>query len=232
MILGKNGEKMSKSRGNVINPDDIVKKYGADALRLYEMFMGPLEGVSKWEDSDLNGAKHFIDRVWNIFVNNKNKWSNDNNGELDYIYNFTVKKVSEDFANLHFNTAVSQMMIFINSVYNAKKIYKEYMVNFLKMFSCICPFISEELYCFLGYKNSIYFEKWPVFDEKKIILNKTKIALSINGKLKSVIEVKKDLNDDDLKKIALNDNNIKRNINNKTIKKIIIVKNKIINFVL
>ncbi|MBP5301441.1 MAG: leucine--tRNA ligase [Bacilli bacterium] len=233
MILGENNEKMSKSRGNVINPDDIVKKYGADTLRLYEMFMGPLDSVSQWKNANLKGANNFINRVWKIFTDKdlRLKWTDINNHELDYIYNLTVKKITDDFNNLHFNTAISQMMIFINNVYDAKEIYKEYMINFLKMFSCICPFVSEELYSSFGNKESIYFAKWPLFDKKKIILDKIKIVLSINGKLKTIIEVDNNLDVDKLKNIALNNDIIKKKLNGLTVKKVIVIKNKIVNFV-
>ena len=234
MILGKNNEKMSKSRGNVINPDDIIKKYGADTLRLYEMFASPLEDSFSWNENGLIGARRFIERIWRIFNDKKilKKWCKNNDHKLDFIYNFTVKKVTEDFNNLQFNTAISQMMIFINEIYKSDHIYEQYIINFLKMFSCICPFICEEINKILGNKTTITYAKWPVYDINKIILNKIKIAITINGKLKTTIEIENNINDEKLKDIVIDNEIIKKNITNKKIKKIIIVKNKIVNIVI
>lgn len=234
MILGPNGEKMSKSRGNVINPDEIVQKFGADTLRLYEMFMGPLEASLPWSNTGLEGARRFIDRVYRIFESPEmsSKLSNSNDGSLDYIYNVTVKKVTEDFTNLQFNTAISQMMIFINEVYKAKTIYTPYMENFIKMFDCICPFVGEEIYHkFLGHEEMITYAKWPTYDESKIQLDKIKMAVQINGKLRDTIEIAKDEDDEVVKKVALDRENVKKYLDGKTIKKIIVVKNKIVSIV-
>jgi len=233
MILGENGEKMSKSRGNVINPDDIVRDYGADSLRLYEMFMGPLEASLPWSTQGLEGAKRFIERVWRAFTseNITSKWSKTNDHKLDYIYNYTVKKVTDDFTNLQFNTAISQMMIFINEVYKADSIYEEYMKNFLKMFYCICPFVGEEINEILGNKQSLTYQLWPTYDKSKIVLDEVEIALSVNGKLKATTKVKVDASEEELKEIALSNEKIKSNIAGKTIKKIIVIKNKIVNIV-
>ena len=234
MILGKNNEKMSKSRGNVVNPDDIIAKYGADSLRLYEMFMGPLEDSIPWNENGLNGAKHFIERVWKIYTDEKmiKKWSKKNNNELDYIYHFTIKKITEDFKNLQFNTAISQMMIFVNEIYKSNSIYYEYIINFLKVFSCVCPFVSEEINEILGNKTSIINSKWPVYDDKKTILNDINIAITINGKFKMVIKINRNLSEKEIKNVVLNNENIKNKIDIEKIKKIIVVKNKIVNIVL
>jgi len=233
MILGENGEKMSKSRGNVINPDDIINKYGADSLRLYEMFMGPLEASLPWSMQGLEGAKRFIERVFRLFTDENllKKWSKENSHKLDYVYNFTVKKVTDDFKNLQFNTAISQMMIFINECYKADSLYEEYMINFLKMFSSICPFVGEELFEPFGEGHSIAYQLWPLFDASKIVLDEVEIALSVNGKLRATAKVKMDASEEELKEIALNNEIIKKNIQGKTIKKIIIVKKKIVNIV-
>lgn len=233
MILGSNGEKMSKSRGNVVNPDDVVKEYGADALRLYEMFMGPLEASLPWNDKGLEGSKRFIDRIYRIIDTDemKNKFRDTNDGELDYVYNFTVKKVTEDFENLQFNTAISQMMIFINEVYKAKEIYRPYFEGFIKMFDCICPFVGEEIWSLLGHKDLITYEKWPTYDETKLVLNKIKIGVQVNGKLRDTIEILKDSDDEKVKEQALNSLNVKKNIEGKTIVKVIVVKNRIVNIV-
>ncbi len=233
MILGENGEKMSKSRGNVVNPDDVVKNYGADTLRLYEMFMGPLEASLPWSSSGLEGARKFIDRVYRLYTEKEylDKFNEENSGELDYSYNFLVKKVTSDFENLQFNTAISQMMIFINDVYKAKSIYKPYMEGFIKMFDCICPFIGEEIYHLLGHNETITYAPWPVYDESKLIKNTIKIAVQVNGKLRDTIEINLNEEDEVVKNMALNSENVKRFTEGKEIKKVIVVKNKIVNIV-
>jgi leucyl-tRNA synthetase len=233
MILGENGEKMSKSRGNVINPDECVAKYGADALRLYEMFMGPLEASLPWSTTGLEGSKRFIDRIYRLFEDEQftSKFKDINDGELDYSYNFMVKKVTTDYENLQFNTAISQMMIFINDVYKANEIYKPYLENFIKMFDCICPFVGEEIWSMLGHKELITYAKWPTYDESKLVLSKVKIAVQVNGKLRETIEIEKDMDDEKVKEIALAQENVKRFTEGKNIKKIIVVKNRIVNIV-
>ncbi len=233
MILGANGEKMSKSRGNVVNPDLIVKEFGADTLRLYEMFMGPLEASLPWNNNGLEGARRFIDRIHRLFTEEEYlaKFSDNNDDSLTFEFNCLVKKVTNDFEALQFNTAISQMMIFINEVYKAKSIYKPYMLDFLKMFSCICPFVAEELYTSITNKDFIDYESWPKYDESKTQLDIIKVALSVNGKLRATIEVKKDTSKEDLEKLALENENIKRHIEGKTIRKVIVVVNKIVNIV-
>ena len=233
MILGDNGEKMSKSRGNVVNPDDVVKQYGADALRLYEMFMGPLEASLPWSSSGLEGAKRYLDRVYRLFTSLEfsSKFTHANDHKLDYIYNFSVKKVTTDYENLQFNTAISQLMILTNEFYKAESLFIPYLEGFVKMLDCVCPFIGEELWHILGHDDVIVYEKWPTYDENKIILNKVKIAVSINGKLRDTIEVVTDACEEDVKKLAFESENIKKHLEGKQIKKIIFVKNKIINIV-
>ena len=233
MILGENGEKMSKSRGNVVNPDDVVEEYGADALRLFEMFAGPLEEGFLWSTTGLAGARRFIERVHRLYTDPEfvNRFSDENSKELDFAYNATVKKVTEDFEKLQINTAIAQMMIFINAVYKANSIYKPYMVNFLKMFSCVCPFVSEELYQELAGKELIDYESFPTYDASKLVLNTVKMAVSVNGKLRDTIEVDKEIADDELKEKCFALDNVKRQIEGKEIKKVIIVKGKIVNIV-
>ena len=233
MILGENGEKMSKSRGNVINPDDIVKNFGADSLRLYEMFMGPLEDSLPWSNKGLEGAKRFIERVFRLYTEDefKKRLTKNNNGSLDYIYNYTVKKVTNDFENLQFNTAISQMMIFVNELYKANEIYEKYYVEFVKLFDCVCPFVGEEIWSILGHENLITYEKWPTYDESKLVLNVIKIAVQVNGKLRDTIEINKDEDEEKVKEIALKSENVIRHTEGKTIKKVIYVKNKIVNIV-
>ncbi|MCF0117190.1 MAG: leucine--tRNA ligase [Bacilli bacterium] len=233
MILGENGEKMSKSRGNVVNPDDVCEQYGADSLRLYEMFMGPLEASLPWSTGGLDGAKRFIERVFRLVTEDqyKQKFTRDNDGELDYSYNFTVKKVSEDFENLQFNTAISQMMIFINDVYKANNIYIPYVEGFIKMFACLCPHVGEELWELLGHKDIIDFESWPTFDESKLVKNTTTIAVQVNGKLRATFDCSIDSTEEEMKKLAFDQETVKKHIDGKEIKKVIIIKGKIVNIV-
>ena len=233
MILGENGEKMSKSRGNVVNPDDIVKSYGADALRFYEMFMGPLEASLPWSNSGLDGAKRFLDRVYRLYSEKEftDKWSNENNGELDYSFNFLVKKVDHDFENLQFNTALAQMMVFINDCYKAKEIYVPYLKDFAKMLSCVCPHLGEELYQMTGETDIVDYQKWPTYDENKLVKQTMTIGVQVNGKLRATIEIKVDQQEDEVKEIALNNEIIKGKLAGLEIKKVIVVKNKIVNIV-
>ena len=232
IILGSNGEKMSKSRGNVINPDDIVEQYGADTLRLYEMFMGPLEASLPWSNTGLEGAHRFIDRVYRVYFdeNMRSKFKKENNHKLDYIYNVTVKKVTEDFENLQFNTAISQMMIFINEVYKQDEIYEKYMKDFVKMFSCICPFVGEEIWS--KFSNELLtYQPWPKHDEEKIKLDKKTIAVQVLGKLRGTIEISSDEDEESVKEKAFALDSVKKQIEGKNIVKVIYIKNKIINIV-
>ena len=233
MILGSNGEKMSKSRGNVVNPDDVVENYGADSLRLYEMFMGPLEASLPWSDTGLDGAKRYLDRVYRLFTENEFtcKFTNENDGKLDYIYNFSIKKISEDFEALRFNTAISQMMVFTNELYKAEKIYVPYLEGFVKTLACIAPHLGEELWQILGHKDLIDFAAWPTFDETKIVRSTIQVAVSVNGKLRATLDVAPDLSEEELKELAFAQEAIIRHTEGKEIKKVIIVKNKIINIV-
>ena len=233
MILGSNGEKMSKSRGNVINPDEVVENYGADSLRLYEMFMGPLEASLPWSDTGLDGAKRYLDRVYRLFTENEFtcKFTSENDGKLDYIYNFSIKKITNDFESLGFNTAISQMMVFTNELYKAEKIYIPYLEGFVKTLACIAPHLGEELWQLLGHKGLIDFESWPSYDESKIVLDTVKIAVSVNGKLRDTLDVSVDASEEELKALAFASEAVKRHIEGKEIKKVIVVKGKIINIV-
>lgn len=233
MILGENGLKMSKSLGNVVNPDDVCMTYGADSLRLYEMFMGPLEASLPWSTGGLEGAKRFIERVYRIFDEEEYTYKivDTNDGSLDYIYHSTVKKVTEDFENLAFNTAISQMMIFINEVYKAKTIYKEYLLGFVKMFFCICPHVGEEIYQKLGYEGIIDYTAWPTYDESKTILQEREIGIQVNGKLRGTLKVNINSTDEEIEKAALELESVKRHTEGKTIRKVIIIKNRIVNIV-
>ena len=233
MILGSNGEKMSKSKGNVVNPDDVVRDYGADSLRLYEMFMGPLEASLPWSDSGLDGAKRWLDRVYRLFDEEAftSKFTLENDHALDYIYNFTVKKVTNDFEAMAFNTAISQMMIFINEVYKQEHIYKPYLEGFVQLLAPICPHICSEIWEKLGHTEIIDFVSWPKYDESKLALASVKIAVQICGKVREIIEVPTDASEKEIEDIALNNEGIKTRLEGKTIKKIIVIKGKIVNIV-
>ena len=233
MILGENGEKMSKSRGNVVNPDDVVEEFGADSLRLFEMFAGPLEEGFLWSTTGLAGARRFIERVYRLYTDEEfvKRFSDENSGELDFVYHSTVKKVTEDFENLQINTAIAQMMIFVNALYKAKTLYKPFMVNFAKMFACVCPFVGEEIYSLTTGKELVDYESWPTYDSSKLVLSTIRIAVSVNGKLRDTLEVNKDIPDNELQEKALSLDNVKRQIEGKEIKKVIIVKGKIVNIV-
>ena len=233
MILGENNEKMSKSRGNVVNPDDVVKNYGADTLRLFEMFAGPLEESFPWSENGLIGARRFIERVYRLFDEPEfiNRYSDENDGELDFVYHSTVKKVTEDFENLQINTAISQMMICVNAFYKAKSLYRPYLIGFVKMFSCVCPFVGEEIYQKLGFDELIDYAKWPTYDVTKLVKSEVNIAVSVNGKLRATFLANKDTSEEELQKTALSIENVQRFIEGKTIRKIIVVKGKIVNIV-
>ena len=233
MILGENGQKMSKSLGNVVNPDEICTNYGADTLRLYEMFMGPLEASLPWSTGGLDGAKRFIERVYRLYTDDiyKAKLSEVNDGTLDYVYHYTVKKVTNDFENLQFNTAISQMMIFINEAYVAKSLYKPYLLGFLKMFFCICPHVGEELYNLMGYEGIIDFTSWPTYEENKTILEEKTIGVQVNGKLRGTLIIKLNDSDEVIKEKALNLDSVKKHLENKEVIKIIVIKNRIVNIV-
>lgn len=230
MILGGNGEKMSKSKGNVINPDDIVNQYGADTLRVYEMFMGPLEASKPWSDNGVDGARKWLDRVYRLVIES-DKLNDENDHSLDYIYHSTVKKVTNDYETLGFNTAISQMMIFVNEAYKAKTLYRPYAENLVKMLSCIAPHIGEEMWQLLGHDESIAYTSWPTYDESMLVLSTVEMAVQVNGKLRAKITVNKDEDDEVVKEIALSQDNVKTHTEGKNIVKIIVVKNKIVNIV-
>ena len=231
MILGENGIKMGKRYPEyVVNPSDIVESHGADALRLYEMFMGPLDADKPWSQTGIDGAKKFIDRIYRIFEDNKIVERENKN--LEKIYHQTVKKVTEDYETLNFNTAISQMMIFINAVYKEDELPKEYATGFVKLISPICPHLGEELWSMLGHNDSITYEEWPKYDEEKTIENIRKIAVQINGKVRATIEVTDQETIDKIKEKALNEENVQKYLNGKEMIKEIIIPNKIVNFVI
>ena len=230
MILGSNGEKMSKSKGNVINPDDMVKEYGADALRVYEMFMGPIDAAKPWDPNGIDGSKKFLDRVWRLFVES-DKVQDKPNINLEKVYNFTVKKVTNDYENMYFNTAISQMMIFINSATKEDIIPKEYAEGFIKLLSPVAPHISEELWNRLGHKNTITYEAWPAYDESKLVDEEINLPVQVNGKVRATIKVPVNATQEQIKEIAHQAENVQAHLEGKIIVKEIYVKGKIYNIV-
>ncbi|WP_024859981.1 leucine--tRNA ligase [Ruminococcus flavefaciens] len=231
MILGENGIKMGKRFPEfVVNPSDIVRDYGADTLRLYEMFMGPLEVSKPWSKNGVEGAKRFIQRVWNFFTEAENLTA-DNDGALTKVYHQTVKKVTNDFEKLAFNTAISQMMIFVNEVYKNGKCPREYAEGLIKMLSCITPHMGEEIWSILGHSDTIAFESWPVYDEELCKEDTIEIVVQVNGKVKAKLNIVADEDKDKVMEMAMSDDKVKESIDGKTIVKQIYVPNKLVNIV-
>lgn len=235
MILGDNHEKMSKSRGNVVNPDDIVDQYGADTLRLYEMFMGPLEASIPWSTDGLHGANKWIERVWRLMIDENNRVRDRvttiNDGKLTKIYNETVKKVTEDYEAMRFNIAISQMMVFVNEAYKVDDLPIIYIEGFVKLLAPIAPHLSEELWSLLGHDDTITYAAWPTYDESKLVEDTVQIVLQVNGKVRSHAEVAKDMGKDELEKLALADDKIQEFTAGKTVRKVIAIPGKLVNVV-
>jgi leucyl-tRNA synthetase len=236
MILGENNEKMSKSKGNVVNPDDIVESHGADTLRLYEMFMGPLDASIAWSTNGLDGARRFLDRVWRLLIEEDGSLTSkivdhDDSGKLEKVYHQTVKKVTENYEELKFNTAISQLMVFINEAYKAETLPKPYIEGFVKLLSPVAPHICEELWEKLGHTETIAYETWPAYDEAKLVDNEVEIVIQINGKVKAKVMVPTDITKEQLQEIAMEDDTIKKQIGGKTVRKVIAVPGKLVNIV-
>ncbi|MHC3376418.1 leucine--tRNA ligase [Ligilactobacillus equi] len=235
MILGENHEKMSKSKGNVVNPDDIVEQYGADTLRVYEMFMGPIDASIPWSEDGLGGAHKFVNRIWNLVVDESGKLRDRittlNDGKLDKLYHQTVKKVTEDLEALHFNTAISQMMVFVNECYKTDSLPLEYMEGFVKLIAPIAPHMAEELWQILGHKDTITYMAWPDYDESKLVEDTVEVVVQVNGKLRQKLSVAADISKDDLEKLALADEKVQNVTADKTIRKVIVVPGKLVNIV-
>ena len=240
MILaeGKDGrpEKMSKSKGNVVNPDDIIVSHGADTLRVYEMFMGPLDASIAWSENGLDGSRRFLDRVYRLFVEEETGKVNDkvqdkDNAELEVSYNFTVKKVSEDIEILGFNTAISQLMVFVNDCYKAEYIPRKYALGFIQLLAPFAPHLAEEMWEVYGNTESISYVPWPTFDESKLVSDTVEIVVQLMGKVKTKLDVKKDLTPAELEQIVLANEEVKELIEGKQVMKVIVVPGRLVNIV-
>jgi len=235
MILGEGNEKMSKSKGNVVNPDDIIRSHGADTLRLYEMFMGPLDASVAWSTNGLDGARRFLDRVWRLFTTDEGTLSEkvqaSSDKTLEKTYHQTVKKVTDDYEHLRFNTAISQMMVFINDCYKAEVIPTEYAEGFVKLLAPIAPHVGEELWEILGHTESITYAEWPAFDESKLVDDEVEVVVQVNGKVRTKVTVAKDASKDQLEQVALEDEKVKEFTEGKQVVKVIAVPGKLVNIV-
>ena len=233
MILGSNGIKMGKRFPEfVVNPNDIVRDYGADTLRLYEMFMGPLEADKPWNNDAVVGSKKFLDRIWRLYVE-ENIITDEENKNLEKIYHQTIKKVTEDYESLNFNTAISQMMIFINAVYKENTLPLEYAKGFIKILNPLCPHITEEIWHeVLKEKNTLAYEPWPTYDIEKTKDDTYEMVVQVNGKLRGKIEVNTDTTKEEMEELAKTIDNVKMYIEGKEIVKVIVIPKKLVNIVI
>ena len=230
-ILGSNGIKMGKRFPEfVVNPNDVVHAYGADTLRLYEMFMGPLEASKPWNEQGVEGSHKWLERVYRLIVES-GKVSDANDHKLDKIYNATVKKVTSDIESLNLNTAISQMMIFINEAYKQETLYREYAEGFVKMIACYAPHLGEEMWQALGHENTITYEAWPTYDESMLVEDTITVVAQVNGKVRGKFEMPVGSDDEALKAKAMELDTVQRQIEGKTIRKVIVVRSKIVNIV-
>ncbi len=219
--------KMSKSLKNVVNPDDVVEHYGADTLRVYEMFMGPLDASIPWSEEGLEGARKFLDRVVRMIENSE--ITEGSTGELDKVYHETVKNVTERLDHMYFNTAISQLMIFVNSANKAKALPRDYAKGFVQLLAPFAPHIAEELWVKLGEKPGISYVAWPTYDESKLVESEVEIVVQINGKLKAKIKIAKDLSREELSKLG--QEAVAQALEGKNVIKVIAVPNKLVNIV-
>jgi leucyl-tRNA synthetase len=237
MILGENNEKMSKSKGNVVNPDDVIKSHGADTLRLYEMFMGPLDGTIAWSTNGLDGSRRFLERIWRLFIEEVSGDLSpvireaEGSETLTRVYHQTIKKVTEDFTELRFNVGISQMMVYINEAYKQEVLPKDQMEGFVKILSPIAPHLAEELWSKLGHTDTITYEAWPTFDESKLVENEIEIVVQVNGKLKTKLVIPADATREQMEELARADETVEQAIADKQIRKVIAVPGKLVNIV-
>ena len=237
MILGDDGTKMSKSRGNVINPEEIMDEYGSDSMRLYEMFMGPLNKSKPWSTKGLQGCYRFVNKLWSIIVDENGNLSSKivDNDEEDkdtlFLHHQTIKKLGEDIENLHFNTAVSQLMIYCNHLQKCNTVSKKLIEELVIILSPFVPHIAEEFWSLLGQSQTISYQSWPQYSEDLIQLDEVTIAVQVNGKLRANINVSKDSNESDVISEAMSLENVKKFTSDGNIVKTIYVPNRLLNFV-
>ena len=232
MILGSNGLKMGKRYPEyAVDPMDVANEYGADTLRLYEMFMGPIEAEKPWSDEGVNGAKKFIDKVYRMFVE-ESKIKDEDNSNLDKIYNQTVKKVTEDYEKLSFNTAISQLMIFLNAVQKEEVFPKKYAEGFIKMLNPIAPFVTEEIWSMFGHEGTIAYEEWPTYDDSKLVEESFEMVVQVNGKVRGKITVDSNTSEEEMKEAAKTVENVKNYLDGHEIIKEIVVPKKLVSFVI
>lgn len=236
IILGADGEKMSKSRGNTVSPDEVINEYGADALRLYELFKGPLDQGLPWNPNGPSGARKFIERIYRLFVDDslRSRWTKDDYAPLDTIYNQTIEKVTHDFEDLHFNTAIASLMVLVNEFYRAERLPVSMLEGLAKMIAPICPHLGEEIWSLMGHKDLIDFEAWPKADSSKSQANEVIYAVEVNGKVRAKVPFKVNATKEELeefKKSCYEIETVKKFTEGKTIVKTIVVPNKIVNIV-
>lgn len=236
IILGADGEKMSKSRGNTVSPDEVINEYGADALRLYELFKGPLDQGLPWNPNGPSGARKFIERIYRLYVDDslRSRWTKDDYAPLETIYNQTIEKVTHDFEDLHFNTAIASLMVLVNEFYRAERLPVSMLEGLAKMIAPICPHLGEEIWSLMGHKDLIDFEAWPKADSSKSQANEVIYAVEVNGKVRAKIPFKVNATKEELeefKKSCYEIETVKKFTEGKTIVKTIVVPNKIVNIV-
>ena len=228
MILGDNNEKMSKSRGNVVNPDDIVRDFGADTLRCYEMFIGDFEKSAPWSENGVKGCRKFLDKVWRT----QELVDEDSNFEkMETLTHQTIKKVSEDYENLKFNTAIAQLMTLLNEFNNLDKISKEQYKIFLILLNPVCPHITEEIWQRMGYEGYVHEASWPEYDESKTILDVIELPIQVNGKLRTTVEIGREASENEVFEKAIKDDVVAKYLENKNVVKKIYVKGRIFNII-
>ncbi len=236
IILGADGEKMSKSRGNTVSPDEVINEYGADALRLYELFKGPLDQGLPWNPNGPSGARKFIERIYRLYVDDslRSRWAKDDYAPLETIYNQTIEKVTHDFEDLHFNTAIASLMVLVNEFYRAERLPVSMLEGLAKMIAPICPHLGEEIWSLMGHKDLIDFEAWPKADSSKSQANEVIYAVEVNGKVRAKVPFKVNATKEELeefKKSCYEIETVKKFTEGKTIVKTIVVPNKIVNIV-
>lgn len=236
MILGENNEKMSKSRGNVVNPDDVINEYGADTLRIYEMFMGPLDASIAWSEDGLEGSRRFLDRIWRLYINEETETLSETivdseDDALTKIYHQTVKKVTDDIDQLHFNTAISQLMIFMNEARTQKVFPRQYALGFIKLLAPFAPHLSEEIWMRMGETGSVALADWPTYDDAKLVEDEVEIMVQINGKNRTRLMVPTDISRDDLAQLVVQHTEVVGLLDNLIVRKVIAVPGRLVNIV-